>query len=183
MTARRWRLPLAPIDAALLVAALAAAYALKRHYSLAAPDDLGWILRPTAALVSAVTGAAFVAERHVGFVSSELYFVIGPSCAGVNFLIAAFCAGAVGLVPQARGAGRKLALLLGCAAAAYLATLAVNTLRIVLAIELHRGQSSIAGMSGDELHRALGVVVYFASLMVLYLAAFALWQRSQRAPL
>lgn len=178
---RRWRPSVAPATAAAVAVALAAAYLLKRHYSAAAPDDLAWILAPTAKLVSLVTGAGFVAERGAGYTSNELLFVIGPSCAGVNFLIALYCAGAIGLVPQARGPTRKVATLAGCAAAAYLATIAVNTLRIVVAIELHRHQTSIAGLSGDELHRIEGIVVYFTALMLIYLGAFTLWQRRARA--
>jgi exosortase K len=176
---RNWRV--APATAAAIAVALAGAYLLKRHYSGASPDDLAWILAPTAHLVSLLTGADFVAERGAGYTSNGLLFVIGPSCAGVNFLIALFCAGAIGLVPQARGAGRTLVALAGCAAAAYLATIAVNALRIVVAIELHQRQTRIAGLSGDELHRVEGIVVYFTALMLIYLAAFTLWQRRARA--
>jgi len=72
------------------VVALAGALALKLHYSTASADQLRWILAPTAALVELVSGASFEFESRAGYISRERGFLIANSCAGVNFLIAAF---------------------------------------------------------------------------------------------
>src|SRR5215510_15997249 len=72
------------------VVALASAFALKLHYSTASANQLRWILAPTTALVELVSGATFEFESYAGYISRERGFLIANSCAGVNFLIAAF---------------------------------------------------------------------------------------------
>src|SRR5215475_6701931 len=72
------------------VVALACAFALKLHYSTASADQLRWILAPTTALVELISGVSFEFESHAGYISRERSFLIASSCAGVNFLIAAF---------------------------------------------------------------------------------------------
>src|SRR5690349_1521548 len=66
------------------------ALALKLHYSFASPDQLRWILSPTTWLVELISGRSFSFESHAGYMSSDQRFLIAASCAGVNFMIAAF---------------------------------------------------------------------------------------------
>src|SRR3990170_7760650 len=70
--------------------AAALAWGLKHHYSVADADDLWWVLTPTAALVEAITGAVFTATPGEGYFSRERLFLIEKSCAGINFMVAAF---------------------------------------------------------------------------------------------
>ncbi|HEY6403909.1 MAG TPA: exosortase K, partial [Blastocatellia bacterium] len=72
------------------VIALAGAFALKFHYSTASAGQLLWILAPTTALVELLSGASFEFESYAGYISRERRFLIAGSCAGVNFMIAAF---------------------------------------------------------------------------------------------
>ena len=65
-------------------------WGVKRHYADARADDLWWILTPTAHVVGTLTGTAFVAVPSEGHVSHERLFVIEKSCAGINFMVAAF---------------------------------------------------------------------------------------------
>jgi len=154
-----------------IIAMLAINYALKRHYSRADVESLQWILAPTAWLVETVVRAPFVFEQHVGYVNHELRFAIAPSCAGVNFMIIAICAASVGFVTYVRTLHAKLALILVSVALAYLATLGVNTVRIVIALLLKAHPPSIAGLSPARIHHVEGIVVYFISLCALYLLA------------
>ncbi len=158
-------------SAVVLAAMLAITYALKRHYSTADAEALRWILAPTAWLVETVFRTPFVFEHHVGYVNRELRFAIAPSCAGVNFMIIAICTAAVGFVSYMRTLPGKLALLFASVAFAYLATIGVNTARIVLALLLQAYPVSIAGLSSGQIHHAEGIVVYFTSLCALYLLA------------
>ena len=159
------------VAAALLVLlALAAALALKHHYSTASADDLRWILAPTAALVELVTGADFVAERGAGHLSTELRYLIAPSCAGVNFLIVAFAALVLGFVRPVRSPAGNALIVAASAAAAYAAALVANAIRIALAIQLHAGSVSWGWLTADRMHRIAGVVVYLALLLVLFAA-------------
>ena len=166
------------IDSAIaIVAMLAITYALKRHYSTADAEALQWILAPIAWLVEALFHAPFVFEQQVGYVNTELRFAIAPSCAGVNFMIIAICTSAIGFIGQMRMLRAKLALLLVSVTLAYLATLGVNTARIIIALLLQAHPISIAGLSSAQIHHAEGIVVYFTSLCALYLLADRLLAR------
>jgi exosortase K len=147
-----------------LALVLTVALGLKLHYAAASVVEIGWILRPTAAAVEAMTGLPFDLEREHGFVHRPLAFAIGKPCAGVNFLIIAFV---------------MLALctawpLIGCAGAAYLAAIAANAVRIALTVA--RMQWLPDAPDPERLHRLEGVVVYFASLALLYM-----WATSKRS--
>jgi exosortase K len=166
-------------DAIAIIAMLAITYVLKRHYSAADVESLQWILAPTAWLVEAVTRAPFVFEQHVGYVNQELRFAIAPSCAGVNFMIVTICAASVGFVTYMRTLRAKLALVLVSVALAYLATLGVNSVRIVIALLLEAHPLSIAGLSPARIHHAEGIVVYFTSLSALYVFADRLLARTK----
>src|SRR5262245_9425935 len=100
-------------------------------------------------------------------------FVIAPVCAGMNFAMAAFLALTLGALPgmtSGRATAKRLAM---AAVLAYVATLVVNTTRIVIAIAMHRGTIDIAGDKA-ELHRIEGIVVYLGGLCALYAFARAL---------
>src|SRR5262245_28802641 len=75
---------------AMLIVATLLMWGLKRYYADAPVDDLGWILTPTARLVTSITGVAFDYQAGQGYISGERLFVITKACAGVNFMIAAF---------------------------------------------------------------------------------------------
>jgi exosortase K len=172
--ARRWQL--AGIATALVVVAFA-----KQYYRGASAGELGWILAPTARLVSALSGTRFVYEAGVGWVDRGATFVIAPACAGVNFAIAGFLALVLGWLGGMRSGRTLLARLAGAAALAYGATLVVNTLRIVIAIALHRGTIDVGGLDHAEVHRFEGIVVYLAGLCALYALAGTIAPRSRHA--
>jgi exosortase K len=158
-------------DWLLFTLAVAVASILKWHYSSAAPDELAWILAPTTGAVELVTGVRFEAERGVGYLSREHYFVIEKSCAGVNFLIVAFLAAAWTVVPARRSLGGKLTALAACALGSYLAAIAANTARIAGAMALHLHVTPTVELSRERLHRIEGVAVYALCLCLFYLAA------------
>lgn len=155
--------------------ALAGAFALKLHYSRAEAGDLLWVLGPTTALVERVSGGGFSFQPGEGYVSHSLRFVIAPSCAGVNFLIAAFLSLVVGLVTARRTLVGAAAFTAGAAALAYGATVIANAARISGAIAL---RSWSALLDPESLHRVEGIVVYLACLCVLYAATSAVVVRS-----
>ncbi len=73
------------------ILALLIAWGLKYHYSRSGSDELAWVLAPTAGLVELISGIQFENEAHTGFVSQGSRIIIAPACAGINFLIIAFC--------------------------------------------------------------------------------------------
>jgi exosortase K len=140
---------------------------LKRHYADARADDLWWILTPTAQVVGALTGTAFVAVPSEGHVSHERLFVIEKSCAGINFLVAAFGMLVVALLHRV-GSGLSGLRVLGTALlASYGTAIAVNAARITIALWLADRRFALAGFDAAQIHRLEGIVVYFAGLVLL----------------
>jgi exosortase K len=148
--------------------ALLIAYGLKYHYSRATSADLAWILSPTAALVAQLSGVAFTPEAGTGYINYEHRLIIAPVCAGVNFLIIAFGAAVFAYLHTFRSPWRKLGWVGGSLSSAYLATLAVNTVRILLALKLSQIPLAFNGFTPAQLHRLEGILVYLAGLY-LYL--------------
>jgi exosortase K len=144
------------------------AWGLKRHYADARADDLRWILSPTARLVSATTGATFVMQPGEGYFSRERLFLIEKSCAGVNFMIAAFAMLAVALAHRARSAVSAARVLGVSLLASYAAAVVVNTMRITVAMWLGAHPAALSGFSAADAHRIEGITVYFAGLVMLY---------------
>ncbi len=152
----------------LVVAAVA--FALKSHYSRAGADDLAWILAPTAFLVETVSGIQFLPESGAGYFSPGHRYLIAPACAGVNFLIIAFCMTAFPGVYRLRSTIRKSLWVLLSAATALGATLVVNTVRIILSMALYDADITGAALTPEQLHRIAGVAVYFLFLYLLFVA-------------
>ena len=144
------------------------ALALKGYYSTATANDLGWILAPTAALVELLSGKHFAFESYTGYMSSDRTFVIAVPCAGVNFLITAFLMLSLRRLWRERFRSIGWAFLPFAAVLAYVATLIANTARIWFALELRSRQVAIDGLTGNQLHRVEGVVVYFSFLLLLF---------------
>jgi exosortase K len=148
-------------------AAAATAWCLKQHYAGAGPEDLSWILSPTAWLVGMVTGASFTSQPGEGYLSRERLFLIEKSCAGINFMIAAF-----GMLVYARfhrieSARAAAQVLAGSLLAGYAAAVVVNAARIAAAMWLAAHPAAWSRFSAADLHRVQGIVVYFGGLVLL----------------
>lgn len=152
----------------LLVVAVLIAWSLKRHYADARADDLRWILSPTAHLVGVATGATFVMQPGEGYFSQERMFLIEKSCAGVNFMTAAFIMLAAALAHRA-GSAVSAARVVGVSLlGSYAAAVTVNTMRITFAMWLGAQPAALSGLSAADAHRIEGIIVYFAGLVLLY---------------
>lgn len=154
----------------LLLLVAAGCWLLKYHYSTASSEQLRWILAPTAALVEAVTAGGFVYELGRGYVSTALGVVIAPACAGVNFLIVAWAALALGHFGVAASSPLGAWWLPLSALVAYATTLVVNAARILLVL-----------MVGAE-HRVQGTLLYLLALYACYYCAGRLLRGRSRRP-
>ena len=151
-----------------LVVGVLIAWGLKRHYADARAEDLGWILSPTAQLVGVVTNTAFTWQPGEGYFSGERLFLIEKSCAGINFLIAAFGMLMVALHHRV-GSGMSATRVVGASVlASYVAAVLVNTVRIAIAMSLAARSASLSRFSTADVHRVEGIVVYFGGLVLLY---------------
>jgi exosortase K len=157
--------------AALGLLTLAAAFGLKLAYSTAGARELEWVLAPSCWLASRLGGITLVWESGAGWISHQPRMVVGPACAGVNFLVVSWLALYFSSQVHFRGAARKFGWFCASFGAAYVATLATNGLRIVLAAHLYGADIYAGWLSPERLHRLLGVVLYCSALLGLCRAA------------
>ena len=151
-----------------LALAMVIVWGLKRHYADARADDLGWILSPTARLVGIMTGTTFTRQPGEGHFSPDRLFLIEKSCAGINFMIAAFGMLTLALLHRVRcrvSAARVLGVTL---LASYSTAVLVNAVRIAVAMWLAAYPVALSTFSAADVHRVEGIVVYFGGLVLLY---------------
>lgn len=151
-----------------LAGAVLVVWGLKHHYAVARADELWWILTPTARAVGVATGASFQSITGEGYVSRERLFVIEKSCAGVNFMIAAFAMMVLTFYHRITSGISGAHVLVASLVASYGAAVLVNAARITMAMWLAAHPLAASGLSATEVHRLEGIAVYVAGLVVLY---------------
>jgi len=145
---------------------IAAALALKLAYSRAGANELLWVLAPSCQLAR-LAGVELHYESGAGFISHSRHLVVGPACAGVNFLVAAWLALYFGLQARQPDTRRKLQWSALSLLSAYAVTLLVNGVRIWLAAHLYELELYGALLTKTRAHALLGVVLYCGALLVL----------------
>jgi exosortase K len=182
LTETRARLALLrPSGGTLACGVLAAGLALgvKAFYSRAGTTELLWILAPSAWLARFAGGIDLVYEDGAGFISHTHRLVVGPSCAGVNFLAVGFLCLYFSFARHFRRKARWLAYSL---LIAFAATVAANGLRIFVSAHLWNADIYGAWITREGMHRLAGTAIYYASLLALYCAvACRLRARAPRA--
>lgn len=143
-------------------------WVMKRHYSAAGAEQLRWILHAMAALVSWLDGNAYTWEAGIGYVRADHRFIIAPACAGINFMIMAFGLTVAAFLHQCRSSIERIIAMIGALAGAYLLTIVVNALRIVLSVRLYEYEVAWGWLNAERLHRLAGVGVYFSALGLYY---------------
>ncbi len=83
-------------------------------------------------------------------------------------MIAAFILAAITGLRHHKKAYLKIFWLAGSLAGAYLATITVNALRIIIAIYTIDANFGLTWLNPERIHRFQGIVVYFFSLIVFY---------------
>ena len=150
----------------------------KWQFAEADADRLDWLLRPAAALVSLCTGMSFNLYPGQGYGNEPASFLIAPACSGLNFFIIMSATALCLTVWHVRGR-RALAWSLAGLCAAYCISLAVNTLRIVLAIAIYTGDCQNLPLDAEQLHRVEGVAVYYVCLCAFVMLFSGLLQKAE----
>jgi len=158
------------------------ALGLKLFYSRAGSDELAWILAPTSVLTELLTGSHFQREARTGWISHSSRMILGPGCAGVNFLIIAFSAFFFSFVGRIKTAAGRCGWLAASLGGAYLLAVVTNALRIIAAIHLHDADIYDGWITPLRVHRAEGTLLYLASLLLAYLAVDRAFGRPGTAP-
>lgn len=153
----------------LYLGCLISAFAIKLFYTNADSSSLQFILAPVTRLVEVFTGTLyhFVPER--GYMSSDLTVEIGPSCAGINFLVILFCSFSFSFIKEFSGIIKVLAAVLFLILS-YIITVIVNTFRIVAAINFTVYNDAYLKIDKEDFHKILGTLVYFFFLVLFYMA-------------
>ena len=132
--------------------AILIAWGLKRHYADARPDDLSWILSPTARLVSVTTGETFMMQSGEGYFSRDRLFLIEKSCAGsISWTPRSPCWSWRCFIvwnPESRRCACWASLL-----ASYSAAVLVNAVRISIAMWLASHPAAQSTFSAADVHR------------------------------
>jgi exosortase K len=146
-------------------AAVSLAVSVKAFYSHAGADELLWVLAPSAWLARVVGGVDLVYEQGAGFISHTHRLVVGPACAGVNFLVIGFLclyfSFAQRFTSRIRWFIYSLLISFG-------GTVVANGLRIFVSAHLWDADIYGGWMTPERLHRLAGVAIYYASLLTLY---------------
>jgi len=151
-----------------VAAAVLIAFGMKQHYADARADDLQWILSPTAHAVGAITRTTFTMQPGEGYFSRDRLFLIEKSCAGINFMVAAFGMLVFALLPRV-GSAISAARIVGVSLlASYSAAVVVNAIRIAIAMWLAAHPVAWSTFSAADVHRFEGIAVYFGGLVLLY---------------
>jgi exosortase K len=144
------------------------AWGLKRHYASARADDLWWILSPVARLVGVMTRTSFALQPGEGYFSRDRLFLIEKSCAGINFMIAAFGMMMLALLHRVGSRYSAARVLSVSLLASYSAAVLVNAVRIAIAMSLGTHPAALSAFSAADVHRVEGIMVYFGGLVLLY---------------
>jgi len=156
---------------------IAIAIGFKYHYSRAGSEELQWVLAPTIGLLEWIGRIHFDWETGAGFINHTYHIIVGPSCAGINFLTIAFSTLFFSFAYRLGGNRLKLVWLGISLCMAYLVTLGVNALRILGAIYLYRADLYGGWVTPARVHRIEGTVIYFFFLMLVYIAGEKLASR------
>jgi exosortase K len=141
---------------------------MKMYYRKASADDLDWILAPTARLAAWFSHLDPVRETGVGYVDFSRGMIIAPACSGMNFLIMAFGLAAFCVLLRMGHRYRVWPGLILCWGLAYLFTLAVNTVRIIVSATLYEAGIRWAWLPPDRLHLLAGTCIYLGALGLFF---------------
>jgi len=146
--------------------AIGLALGTKAFYSHAGADELLWVLAPSAWLARFVGGIDLVYEQGAGFISHTHHMVVGSSCAGVNFLVICLLCLYFSFATRVPNKARWL---LYSGLISFAGTIAANGLRIVVSARLWSADIYGGEMTPELVHRLVGVAIYYASLLSIYL--------------
>jgi exosortase K len=135
-------------------------------------------------MVQSVTGLAFSHEAHSGYVNWREGVVIAPACAGINFMIIAFCLSAFTFLYRFKRLHYGLVWIAFSLLLAFMLTVAVNTLRIAAAIFLYSADIYSDWITPRQVHRLAGILIYLGALYAWHAALCRLFNpRRNRVPI
>ncbi|MCC6937787.1 MAG: exosortase K [Flavobacteriales bacterium] len=139
---------------------LAAAFGLKWWYMEATVAELGFMLKPVAYVVQAISGETYVFAPGRGYLFHGLGIAIDRSCSGINFLVITVATLSLLILKQGDGGCMRPVLALLCAAGAYVLAIAVNSGRILSMVWVRSAGFELSGRA----HEAFGALIFLTGL-------------------
>ena len=165
-------------SALVILLAVSLTITIKIYYSNAGPEELRWILYPTAMLVQLFTGVDFLFDPQKGYVATGFPVVIGPGCAGLNFYVIALCMIVVSFI--SRFARHRLYWFIFFVLLTYGVMVVVNSFRIVGGIVMLDLAPMMGLDASGALHAAQGTLFYFVFLIIYFvIVRFAIELKEQ----
>jgi exosortase K len=114
-----------------------------------------------------VGGIDLIYEPGAGFISHTHRMVVGPACAGINFLVICFL---TLYFSFGRHFPSKTRWLISSAVLSLGAAIVANGLRIFVSAHLWNADIYSSWMTPERMHRVAGTAIYYASLLAFYFA-------------
>ena len=154
---------------------------MKLFYSRSGSEQLVWIIGPIAILLEIFTDFSFVREAGFGWVDFDHNIVIAPACAGVNFLIMAFCMSSFLMLGRGKSRCRMLTTIVLAGLASYVATVIACSARILVSVYIYRLDIYSGWLTPDTVHRVVGVCSYYLFLSFYFRLVYHFASRKNQA--
>lgn len=140
----------------------------KFFYRNADSTGLLFILKPVTAVVSFALNQPFEFVGAPGYSNLDGSVLIGPSCAGINFMIILFAMLTFTFIPVFNNFNRKLLTYLLILISSYLIAILVNASRIITSITILKYNLLEFFHDGRLVHKGVGILIYFFYLVLCY---------------
>ena len=148
-------------------------YLIKWWYSHASLEQMQWIMLPLAKLLGIFLPGSFELQVSGEWLHADLGIILVKGCSGMSFFMMSFAAYAFVFFVQQSQVSKEILfnsakITVYAIAAAWLTTLIVNVLRVLLAMSFISNPVLVdwTGLSDESLHRLAGLLVYFSALFL-----------------
>lgn len=153
---------------------LALVLGIKYIYRSADCSRLRWLLAPTAFWAGMLSGISFTWQPDIGYWNHSVRFIIASSCSGLQFMLVTAATLIFSFIHEQPAKKKKLLWIGKSFCLAYLYTIFINGIRIVLSIWLLPLLSFLPWKLGritpEKFHTGIGIFVYFTALFAGYQA-------------
>jgi exosortase K len=142
---------------------------MKFWYTSSQAQQLSFLLKPINALFSLAMGAPYINNSNGSFSYPNLGILIDKSCAGFNFWLLSFMMLLFLFYSYANHKGHRWGYLFLSLAISYIATILVNTSRIVASVKIQRLPIAFVQQHAHIVHESIGVITNLTFLILLYI--------------
>jgi len=141
----------------------------KLFFHLAGAEDHLFLSRPTAGIISLFTAQPFETLEESSFFFPGLNAVIDASCSGHNFFLLSFLLLSWTSLAYRPGWRKLVGIITKSFLLAFGLTIIGNSSRILIILGFQSKLVQLLSLSDPIIHEALGVLVYFSTLVGAYL--------------